>query len=166
MKFYSEIVERRYRHFIDNMNEETITNYFEIKPKDGSLEFIVSNFINGRYMFTVKYKRKYIPKYDLIQLPTEINDIINSYLDDFIIIEIIVDVRHNYPFSKPIWNLIKVKDSYSSRLPIKLLEYYTYITKKHNHMYKNKNWSPVTDFKSDILVFISRIHHFEIFDEY
>ena len=71
------------------MNENTISNYFEIKPKNGSLEFIVSDFKNGRYKFTVKYNSKYIPKYDLIKLPIEMNDIINSYLDDFIIIELI-----------------------------------------------------------------------------
>ena len=60
MNFYEGIIERRYRQFIDHMNKQTISKYFEIKPKDGSLEFIVSNFINGRYKFTVKYNCKYI----------------------------------------------------------------------------------------------------------
>lgn len=166
MNFYGGVIERRYRMFIDHMNKQPISKYFDIKPKNGSLEFIVSNFINGRYKFTVKYNRKYIPKCDFIKLPIEINNIINSYLDDFIIIEIIVDLRHNYPFSKPIWHVINVEDSYSIRLHIQLLDYYKHITKIHNNMYKNKNWSPAIDLRTDIILFISRIHHFEIFDDY
>lgn len=166
MNFYEGVIERRYRRFINDIDDNTIANYFNIKPKNGSLEFIVTNFVNGRYNFTVKYTRKYIPKCDFIKLPIEINNIINSYLDDFIIIELIVDLRHKYPFSRPIWHVIKVEDSYSTRLYIKLLDYYKYITKIHNNMYKNRNWSPAIDLRTDIILFISRINNFDIFGDY
>ena len=167
MPFYSGIVERSRQKFLNHVSNNTsIAEYFEIKPKNGSLEFTVTNFVNGRYKFTVKYKRNYLAKHDFVNLPTELNDIINSYLDDFIIIELIVDLRHNYPFSKTILNVIKVEDSYSTRLPIKLYDYYNKIAKNHNKMNNQNNWSPALDLKLDMLLFISRIHHFEVFDDY
>jgi hypothetical protein len=166
MNFREALSQRRYRRFINDTHENTIAKYFNIKPKNGSLEFIVSDYTNGRYKFTVKYKNKYIPKCDFIKLPNEINNKINSYLDDFITIELIVDLRHNYPFSRPIWHVINVEDSYSTRLHIKLLDYYKYINKIHNNMYKNNNWSPAIDLRTDIILFISRINHFDIFDNY
>ena len=146
------------------MDNKSIAEYFILENKN--LEFSITKPINGRYSFTINYKKKYIPKHDFMTLPEELNDIINSYLDDFIIIEIVVDLRHNYPFSKPNWNLVNVKDSYDNRLPLKLFNYYKYIVNKHNKMYTKKNWSPIIDIKNDILIFITRINHFEIFDEY
>jgi len=167
MPFYSGIVSRSRERFLNHISDNTsIAEYFEIKPKNGTLEFTVTNFINGRYKFIVKYKRKYVAKHDFVNLPRELNDIINSYLDDFIIIELIVDLRHGYPFSKTIWNIIKVEDSYATRLPIKLYDYYKKITKIHNKMNNQNNWSPALDLKLDMLLFICRIHHFEVFDDY
>ena len=75
-------------------------------------------------------------------------------------------IKIAFPFYRPIWNLIKVEESYNKRTPISLFKYYKNITKLHNNMYKNKNWSPALGIKGDLVKFISRIDHFEVYDHY
>jgi len=167
MQFNRSLFENNKKHFKMILCEMSIAEYYQIIPTIGSLQFNIDFTDDGRYKFTVIYKTKYIPKYNIIKLPVEMNDIINSYLDDYIILNFIVDLTCDFPFSKPIWNLMSVDHSYYGRLSICLFEYYKYIVDLHNDMYNEKNnWSPIMNIKSDILKIICRINHFEIFADY
>ena len=156
-------------HFQKIIGNLSIAEYFQIIPLNGSLQFNIDFSLDhdGTYKFTVLYKTKYIPKYDFIKLPLELNHIINSYLNDFdfIFLECLVDLRYDFPFSKPIWHLINVQHSFH-HIPISIFDYYKHIVHFHNNMYnENSNWSPVLNIKSDILKFICRINHFEVFHD-
>ena len=164
MEYNKNLIERHYRNFQAMLEKKSIAEYFQIKPLSGSLEFTMRKLIHGRFMFIVKSKR--ISNIDFHCLPVEINNIINSYLDDFILLEFRVDLRNNYPFQPPIWKLVNIQESYGKRLHIDLIKYYKFIVRLHNKMYRNKNWSPGLQLKGDIAKFICRIHHFEVFDDY
>ena len=66
---------------------------------------------------------------------------------------------HSYPFTRPIWTIEEciVKENFQS---IYLEDYYTSLVKIHNEMYE-KNWNMCTMLEKDILVFLTRINHFE-----
>jgi len=168
MQYNKSIVQSNKNHFKKIIGNMSIAEYYQIIPAIGSLQFNIEFTNEGVYKFTVVYKTKYVPKYDFMQLPVVLNDIINSYLDDYIILEFVVDLRYNFPFSNPVWSLTRVDDSYNSRVPIRLVDYYNDIVELHNNMYilHDKNWSSCMGIKSDILKFICRIHHFEVFAEY
>jgi hypothetical protein len=172
MSYNKSIVRLNKAHFKKIIGDSTIAEYFQIVPAIGSLQFNISfpgndDDNDGTYIFTVMYKTKYVAQYDFVNLPVELNDVINSYLADYIILECMIDLRHDFPFSKSVWNLMKVEHSYSKRIPICLFDYYGYIVHLHNEMYnEKKNWSPIIGIKSDILKFISRVNHFEVFNEY
>ena len=109
-----------------------------------------------------------MPKFYFPNLPLEMNRNIYSYLSDFIVLDFLVDLRFDFPFSRPIWSLKHVEHSFNDdRLPISILDYYEYIVYKHNnrYLYKN-NWTASLGIKNDLLLFISTIHHFEIFSDY
>ena len=154
MSYNKSIITLNKRHILRLIGDSTIADYFQILPAIGSLQFNIDfpgDDDNGMYIFTVEYKTKYIPQYDFVNLPVELNDVINSYLEDYIMLECMVDLRHDFPFSKSVWNLTKVECSYHGRIPICLFDYYQYIIDCHNEMYsKNGNWSPALGIKSDI----------------
>jgi hypothetical protein len=167
MRYNRSIVELNREHLKKMIGEISIAEYFQIIPATGSLQFNIDFTKDGRYKFSITYKTKYFPKYDFVNLPVELNDIIHSYLEDYIVLEFMVDLRYDFPFSRPVWSLMKVDDSYNNRVPICLFEYYKHIVKLHNKMYIIKNnWSPSMGIKSDILKFICRINHFEVFADY
>ena len=64
-----------------------------------------------------------------------------------------------YPFSPPVWWLVACDDRLISSLP-NAEEYYQYIITNHNNT-NNTSWSPAIELSSDILQFITRIHHFD-----
>jgi hypothetical protein len=165
LSYNTTIVERNKSHFTRILENKSIAEYFQIRPTIGSLEFVITDFVCGTYHFTVKYKTKYVPKIDFKTLPVELNHIIHSFLDDFIILNFEIDLRHNFPFSKPIWNLIDVHHSYDTRIHIPLFDYYNHIVDLHNTKY-DTSLSSSFGMKSDILIFIRRINHFEVFYDY
>jgi hypothetical protein len=96
--------------------------------------------------------------HNILELPSEINNIIHSYLSCYIEINTNILYIDTYPFSPPQWNLLSVINKSSSR--INLHEYYEYIVKCHNSQY-SINWSPAIIIEKDILFFITRINLFQ-----
>lgn len=159
----NQIVDRRYKDYRKKIGQ-SINNYFGIEnPKNGTLEFSFKRISKKNFLFSIKYLHN--PKYDFITLPTEINDIINSYIEEFIIVEYKIHFTDQYPFRPPKWSIKSVSDTYSNRLPITLYNYYKYIAKMHNIM-NRRDWSSCINFYVDIIYFISKINHFDIFNEF
>ena len=164
---YTTIINRLKIGLYDMIGDQSVAEYYDVKPSIGTLKIAITDFVDGIYRLKVKYNTIYKPNHDFRNLPVVINDIINSYLEDYIAIEFVVDLRRGFPFKKPIWHVVKVENSYGTRLPIDLFQYYKHIAKLHNRMHSQyKNWSPATGLKNDLIKFISRINHFEIFNEY
>ena len=97
--------------------------------------------------------------YNIIALPPDINNYIAEYLPSYITLSIRIDYMPPYPFSPPVWGLVACDDRLMSSLP-NAEEYYKYIITNHNNM-NNTSWSPAIEISSDILQFITRIHHFD-----
>lgn len=165
MDFNKRIVNLNKRHLMNIMNNTSIADYYQIVLSNGSLQFEINDFKHGEYKFITTYKKNYKPRFYFVDIPDELNHIVFSYLEDFIILECSVDLRYGFPFSKPVWSLNSVYDSFNKRLHISLVDYYTDIVERHNAVYNN-DWSPAMGIKSDILIFICRIHHFEVFEDY
>ena len=95
---------------------------------------------------------------NILDLPSEINNIIHSYLSCYIEINTNILYLDTYPFSPPQWNLSSVINKSSYR--INLHEYYEYSVNCHNSQY-SINWSPAIIIEKDILFFITRINNFQ-----
>ena len=108
---------------------------------------------------TVLYKNKH-PKLSFAGMPSEVNDIINSFCGDFIEIRASLSCPKFFPFHPPIWQIIKVNNNLYNRGIIQLEEYYTYIVEGVNRS-NVTNWSPAYGFETEILRFLMRINHFE-----
>jgi len=169
MSVYNHSIVRRNKiHLYNLFKNDSIVDYFQIAPLYGSLSFDIDLSMDGRYIFRVEYKNKYMPKFYFPNLPDDMNRLIYSYLHDYIVLEFLVDLRFDFPFSRPIWSFENAQHSYHSRLPISIDDYYKYIVANHNNKYAENiyNWSACMGVRSDILLFICRINHFDIFCDY
>jgi len=97
--------------------------------------------------------------YNIIALPPDINSYIAEYLPSYITLSIQIDYPSHYPFSPPVWGLVSCEDRLASSLP-NAEEYYRYMVANHNSTNKT-SWSPAIEMLSDILQFITHIHHFD-----
>ena len=124
-----------------------------------NMEIIVNKQESELYI-TFKYKNKTSPIH--FNLPIEINKLIYSYCGDFIEIQTKLVCPRLYPFTAPIWSLIKVNNNLYNRGIITLTEYYESVVGHVNHSSRElHNWSCIYGFEKEILRFLTRINHFE-----
>ena len=106
----------------------------------------------------------YISKYTFIHfrnLPLDVTQIINTYLDDYLSLKIGINYPTDYPFVQPIWSFINLTYNFKCRLDLTC--YYGYQIDTHNKMYQNNNnWNPAIDIDKDILEFIQKNNHFNM----
>ena len=158
------IFTKRYARYLKNINSNTIEKYFGLKNRfNTTLKFILikNNDIeedNKNLTFNMYFVKKY--KLNIKELPAEINKLIMSYADVNINITFNILHTNNYPFSQPIWSLINITQNLDKSRNI--LEYILHILNNHNNNYI-KYWSPATDIEKDILEFIRKISHFDLF---
>ena len=91
-------------------------------------------------------------------LPPEINNKINDYLDDTLKLSFVLNIPHDYPFNPPIWMLSNISTSISN-LNL-LISYYSSKVVYHNETLL-KNWSPAILIDKDILLFMTKILNFD-----
>jgi len=91
-------------------------------------------------------------------LPPELNNKINDYLDDKLKLSFVINIPTDYPFNPPIWILSDISTTiYNYKL---LISYYSSKAISHNEI-NSKNWSPVILIDKDILGFINTIINFD-----
>jgi hypothetical protein len=143
----------RYKKVVDC----SLHKYYGLNEK---INIFVNNGNNELYI-TIIYKNKH-PKYQIKELPKEVNDLIYSYCGDFIEIQAKLACPLTFPYNSPVWNIINVKDNLYNRGIINLEEYYHHIATLANESNINrKNWSPIYGFEKEILRFFMRVNHFE-----
>jgi ubiquitin-protein ligase len=155
----NQFFERRYSIMPHLLNNVTFQEHYNIQSVlDNKVMVDVTKTNNANEMkIIVKYHEPIY--YDIFELPMDISRVISSYLSSYIIIEFVINYPSDYPFSPPRWSVDNVKHNLHSE-PIDMLEYYQYITQKHNDRYR-KDWSPVIHIDTDLLDFFQKIHHFE-----
>lgn len=91
-------------------------------------------------------------------LPPELNNKINDYLDDTLKLSFVLNIPTDYPFIPPIWILSDISTTISNYKL--LISYYSSKVISHNEI-NSKNWSPVILIDKDILGFINTIINFD-----
>jgi hypothetical protein len=155
----NQFFERRYSTMPHLLNNVTFQEHYNIRPGLGNKLLVdVNKTDNANEMkFIVRYIEPF--DYDIFELPIEISRVISSYLSSYVTIEFVIAHQADYPFSPPRWSVDNVKHNLHSH-SIDILEYYQYITQKHNDRYR-KDWSPAIQINTDLLDFFQKIHHFE-----
>ena len=115
------------------------------------------NRIGNKIKLNIYFKKS--NRYEFIELPREINNIISEYTPVFISINLEITFPIDYPMNNPIFSFVNIQNNLSNP-PINLEEYYKYIITNHNEQYK-KYWSPAISIPVHILDFIQKINHFE-----
>lgn len=134
-----------------------LNNYSSEKIK---IDFITKE--NNIY-FNFHFYKKY-PFYNFPQLPMDINRLIYSYYHiDFITIKTKIHFTNEYPFNRPIWDLLIV--NHNIKFPFCLNTYYASIVTNHNNAY-NREWSPAINIEIDLLEFLQKINHFNYILDY
>jgi hypothetical protein len=170
----SRVQNARLTNFIDKFSDIKMEDYFGVKSNPNThLKFRVIKCHN-EVLFAIKYiKKNTLYKFDL---PLELNNLIASYTDDYIIINIRISYGKDYPFRAPIWSLFNVYTNIHNPV-LDLKQYYKYLVDLQNDQYKlfivnnfvnnnymytnNDQWSPAITIEHEILSFITRINHFE-----
>ena len=170
----SRVQNARITRFADLFSDITIEDYFGVKSIPNThLKFNIIKY-NNEILFIIKYiKKNTLYKFDL---PLELNSLIASYTDDYIIIKIRISYGKDYPFKPPIWSLFNVDTNIHNPV-LDLKQYYKYLVDlqndqyklfivdnfvNNNYMYTNHNqWSPAITIDKELISFITRINHFE-----
>lgn len=170
----SRVQNARITRFADLFSDITIEDYFGVKSIPNThLKFNIIKY-NNEILFTIKYiKKNTLYKFDL---PLELNSLIASYTDDYIIIKIRISYGKDYPFKQPIWSLFNVDTNIHNPV-LDLKQYYRYLVDLQNDQYQsfivanfvNNNymytkydqWSPAITIDKELISFITRINHFE-----
>ena len=113
--------------------------------------------INIRIEFIYKHKSFYFDN-----LPPELNNKIEDFLYDKIVLNIIQVLPESYPFMQPLWVL---SDIITPPQQHKLIEVY-YCEKIRNHNEKiSDKWTPALRIEKDILIFMTTVMGFrDIFE--
>jgi len=151
------LYERRLNEFKKNISSKKgIVNYFQIKNLN---DITFQNESNNSCKLTIKYKHVNfdINKNNIFELPAELNDVISTYLPSYIKITLTIKYPPDYPFKPPTWSLTEL--SHNINLHADVEEYYSSIVDAHNR--ENREWLPSTWVEKDVILFISRINHFD-----
>jgi hypothetical protein len=134
------------KEFNDNLNNQTINEYFQLPPSSPTYTLIRTDTL------TVEFKLSYIKTYDIshIQLPDDILQLINTYIDKDVLIIFNVIYGTDYPFKPPKWNIQKIN------APQPIIKKVDQIINKHNNEY-NIDWSPSIRIEKDTLYMIERL---------
>lgn len=112
-----------------------------------------SNKIVVEVVFCYKHDGYYFE-----QLPPEINNKINDYLDDKLKLSFVLNLPTDYPFNPPTWILSDISTTISNYKL--LISYYSSKVIYHNETLL-KNWSPAILIDKDILLFMTKILNFD-----
>ena len=124
--------------FNEHLNGQTIQDYFDIRTLTFSLsreDHLLFSFQCNQY-----------ESYDLsqLQLPTDVQTYIHSYLFKDICIQYTITYGTDYPFKPPLWTLKNENISYLK------------ITNIHN-AYNIHDWSPAITIEKDMLGMIVKL---------
>jgi hypothetical protein len=160
---YPNFVTKRYLKFISNLKGKSLQDYFDIKIEQFNSSDYKLKFTMNKVDEDILLNVLFIKKCTLFNftLPIELIRIINSYANDKIDITFKITFPRSYPFTPPYWMLIRLNHNFVIEQPLSIEEHYKFIIKTHNFYNNKKIWSPATDIEKDILLFISRINHFE-----
>ena len=155
----NSLIDRKINRFQRLFQNTYLHDYYGIKNnKNTQLKIIYFRKEPNKIELHISFEKSY--KLDFIDLPEEISRYISDYLYVCINIPLEILFPLSYPFTPPLWSLIKVEHNLYNP-PINLEDYYKYIVDNHNSPYSDDRWSPAIEIEVDILDFICKVNHFE-----
>jgi len=163
----------RWNRFQKLLNSTKIETYFGIIPKEkDNISFTIEKDPENMFcIFTVQYTTQNTPSnvLEFADLPNEICKLISEYTNKTINLKFKIEFTPMYPFDAPVWSLIEENND-MTHLPkgFVLGEYYQELVDRHNSHYNNEgyNWTPSITICTDVLLFIERLHHFDLISQY
>jgi hypothetical protein len=147
------------KKIIKKINSYGITEYYNlISSKDNKLSITLDQIDDIPYndiVVDIRYNK--YSDYNILNLPKHLNNVINQYLEQVIILKL----KITYPgeiWYAPVFYLIDVDTNH--KVEIDLIEYYSYLVKNHNLLYK-KQWNPCISIDKNLLDFVRKINHFD-----
>jgi len=161
-----------------SLNTE-VTDYFGMQGNNRenlkiNIDKVNTDSNNGIYCtVTVEYKRKNNEVYETLhqstQLPECVLANINDYAynHDYIRLKFKITYPYNYPFEPPLWSMVSIDNTIKHDAlaygGLTLTDYYSYLVEVHNRRYRDENrqWYPNITVEKDVLMFLTRINHFD-----
>lgn len=154
------LFKKRYERFQNKITASSINKYFGIIDPNIKIELNKKNNETNLYLNIFYLKPQKKTHFKLF--PDEINDLIYSYLNEYIDVEFKILYPLDYPFQPPIWSLTKNASNFVFKDLLNNIVEFAITCHNNQH---NRDWSPATDIEKDILGFIVKINTFEyIFD--
>ena len=134
------------KQFNEFMDGQTINEYFQLPPTSPIYTLTRDDIL--LCVFTSTYTKTY--NISQINLPEDILKLINTYVDQHVLIifDVIYDTK--YPFYPPKWNIRKMN------APTKISKQVDQIAYNHNRQYAI-DWSPSISIEKDTLYMIERL---------
>jgi hypothetical protein len=152
---------KRYERFQNKIANSSINKYFGIN--DTNINITVNKKNNEEILYLNIFYLKHQEKINFKIIPNELNDLIHSYLNEYVTIQTDILFPSDYPFIPPIWSLLKVSSNFDFKDLLHNISEYAVTC--HNNQ-TTRDWSPATDIEKDILDFIRKINTFEYVFEY
>jgi hypothetical protein len=144
--------QRRIDYFIKSQKITSLQETLNIPIE--TLNIKLKHVCNSYISFNITFKKNMYYNVNFINLPEELNDIINSFLTETISIDIYITTYNNYPFAGLrfyIQNITCNKD-----FGYYLKEFYNYRIEKYNEKL-NEEWCAAWAIDKNILDFVSTI---------
>jgi ubiquitin-protein ligase len=138
-----------------NISSTSISNYFNIKDKNLTINLVPNN---KKFLLSFNYTKK-IKFIQFNNLPDDLHHVIYSFLNpNYIHVIYEMNVSNDYPFNPPTWSLYSI-DYKCNHENINIQEYYNYLIQNHNNE-SERQWSPAIKFEQEFLRLIVRLNHF------
>jgi len=147
------------------LNNSSFTEYFGIAPPNENeeldIKLVTADSTEGIVVIDILFQKH--TTQNLLKIPIEIIRHIDNFNHYYLRLRLKLTFPVEYPFQPPVWSLEKIQQQ-TKPTHVDMKEYYEYIIEKHNSQNATR-WSPSTFIDKDILLFFTRINHFEYLTE-
>jgi len=162
---YNQIIQRRLGFELKKFKSFHLSNYFQLKK---NIQVTLHPVLGRRMTVTFLY-HKPNQKYEIEDLPEDLNQYIRTFLcDKEIKLEFEIWFFNSYPFDPPQWKLKNISfRGFSDTEKKNVRTFVTYKLQIHNDRLEDicipkpkigNKWSPVITIDKDILKFYTTIH--------
>ena len=158
------ILNKQYRTFKNDLQNQKIVDYFGISTNNRELSIRVNKCNGNKQKYMVEINCVTPQKFvNIVGLPLDIAREIHTYIPEYIKISFCIYYPERYPFAPPVWSLENI--SHRANTQLNIPEYYKYMVDEHNERY-DFDWSPAIKLETDLIYFIHKINHFDMIFDY
>lgn len=157
-----ECYKQRMKAFIKKLDKQSLYDMVSIPFKSAedtnALTISMQNILYNRIEFNISYKSHPYKPCDFDVLPIELNEIIDSFLDERITLDIAIFIPLCYPFRPS--NIVLTHIHCNEKIYASLQSLYCHRIKSYNEAL-NRQWTPIMTFDKQMLYITSLFSDFE-----